>query len=113
MGGGVTSAGKGGGRGSRGKSEGEGGEGEGDGEGGRGELAAARGLGGVSSEPFMVSIKNLTKRKIQEQVKCSTWPPLVWTQREKNVPDVSKTASNRSEYGQSQENAYISNMAVF
>lgn len=42
------------GRGISGRREGEGGEGEGEGEGGRGEEElAARGLGGVNSEPFM------------------------------------------------------------
>lgn len=50
-----TGCGSGEGRGISGRSEGEGGEGEGEGEGGRGEEElAARGLGGVSSEPFMV-----------------------------------------------------------
>lgn len=44
-----------GGQGNRGSSDGEGGEGDGDGEGGNGEgLAAARGLGGVNREPFII-----------------------------------------------------------
>lgn len=53
--GGVIRAGKGEGRGIKGRSDGEGGEGEGDGEGGSGDELAARGLGGVSNEPFISS----------------------------------------------------------
>lgn len=53
-GGGLTRGGRGGGRGDRGNREGEGGEGDGEGEGGKGEVFAARGLGGVKREPFML-----------------------------------------------------------
>lgn len=53
-GGGLTRGGSGGGRGDSGSNDGDGGDGDGDGEGGRGEELAARGLGGVNREPFMI-----------------------------------------------------------
>lgn len=52
----VTRGGSGGGRGERGSKEGDGGEGEGDGEGGKGDAVAARGLGGVKREPFILVV---------------------------------------------------------
>lgn len=55
-GGGLMRGGRGGGLEERGRREGEGGEGDGDG--GREELAA-RGLGGVRSEPFILLIGQL------------------------------------------------------
>lgn len=63
----------GGGRGISGRREGEGGEGEGDGEGGSGEeeeeqpaVAAARGLGGVSSEPFISANQETGRRGVTQ-----------------------------------------------
>ena len=53
-GGGLTRGGRGGGRGDRGSIEGDGGDGDGEGEGGNGEELAARGLGGVKREPFIL-----------------------------------------------------------
>lgn len=52
--GGLISGGRGGGREDKGSREGEGGEGEGEGDGGKGEEFAARGLGGVKREPFIL-----------------------------------------------------------
>lgn len=40
--------------------EGDGGDGDGEGEGGRGEEFAARGLGGVRREPFILMVNQIT-----------------------------------------------------
>lgn len=64
------------GRGISGRREGEGGEGEGEGEGGRGEEElAARGLGGVSSEPFISANHKPHHRKSLKPPPSSTWLP--------------------------------------